>query len=233
MPAPTISAMPATTPSISLAATWRPTSLAIAARWTCSGSPSRAEAARRMAPPIIAKGEPAARESPRPKSMRAGAAPRRRRSSWRRRDLPAPGAPVTSATRARESASASRKRASSEASSRSRPTHGVALPRSVRGGVDVAGASEIGGAVKTRASPASITSNSSPRRRAVAASMWTSPGRARSSSAAPRSMTSPVSPPSPAMTARPVPIATRAPRNAWTSESAARAARRTSSPRDR
>ena len=91
-------------------------------------------AARRSGGAIIENGAPALIGSPRPIHT-SKACPRPRSfpsTSCANRDFPMPASAVTSATRAPGSATASSKSPMTTPSSRSRPTHGVGLPSSVR-----------------------------------------------------------------------------------------------------
>ncbi|HEY4120931.1 MAG TPA: hypothetical protein VGM56_23870 [Byssovorax sp.] len=115
--------------------TRRPTRAAIFARLTARGSPGATPVARRSSGAIMTKGAPAVIASPRPNhtSTPGCAASIARTSSWRRRDLPTPAAPVTSTAREIRSVTQSPKSSAIDATSRSRPTNGVGLPRSLRG----------------------------------------------------------------------------------------------------
>ena len=100
-----------------------------------AGSPSRRPAARRSTSEASAKAEPARRGSP--CAVHTSMAPprsssTRRRSSWPRRDFPAPAGAITSTARAPGSSTQAESMASRVPSSRSRPTQGVGLPRSRR-----------------------------------------------------------------------------------------------------
>ncbi len=194
----------------------------IFSRRTSGGSLSPMPAPLRTARASMAKAEPALRGSPAPIQVwkRAPRSRRRRRSSWRTRDLPAPASPVRSAALAAESSAQWEKSASRRPSSRSRPTQRVGRPRSRR-----AASSASTSAWRTRVAPSGRTSKRSPRSPAVTSSTRTgddAPAAARSCTA--RSIMSPTGRRA-SISTSPAERETAAPPSASRTASAQRAAR--------
>ena len=145
-------------------------------------------AARRIARPSVANGEPAPSESPMPNSTspRAGWRCTHSTNSWRRRDLPTPAAPTTSTADAIDSASVPAYRFVSIDISRPRPTKSVALPSRLRLTSNMSRSPRRNGAVPSRRISKRVSSSPT-----ATSSRRIAPGAVPRSRRMPLSITSP------------------------------------------